>query len=136
MSKYSEYLKSLKAKHIEKFFGEVKQKSNKYFTFNHYVDDDNVTIITNNIKYIKGNPVLVVDNNKVVYLKDWLVEPVRNYNNGIYAYAAKINRKFFKVYTFKNDFEDMAFEKETTFDELVEIAKEQDENNMAIALGH
>lgn len=136
MSNYSEYLKGLKAKHIEKFFGEVKQKSNKYFTFNHYVDDDNVTIITNNIKYIKGNPVLVVDNNKVVYLKDWLVEPVRNYSNGIYAYAAKINRKFFKVYTFKKDFEDMAFEKETTFDELVEIAKEQDENNMAIALGH
>lgn len=30
----------------------------------------------------------------------------------------------------------MAFDKETTFDELVEIAKEQDENNMAIALGH
>lgn len=69
MSKYSEYLKSLKAKHIEKFFGEVKQKSNKYFTFNHYVDEDNVIIITNNIKYIKSNPVLVVDNNKVVYLK-------------------------------------------------------------------
>ena len=136
MSKYSEYLKGLKAKHIEKFFGEVKQKSNKYFTFNHYVDDDNVIIVTNNIKYIKGNPVLVVDNNKVVYLKDWLVEPVRNYYNGIYAYATKINRKFFKVYTFKNDFEDMAFEKETTFDDLVEIAKEQDEKNMSIALGH
>lgn len=136
MSNYSEYLKGLKAKYIKSFFGEVKQKSNKYFTFKHYIDDDNVIIITNNIKYIKGNPVLVVDNNKVVYLKDWLVEPVRNYNNGIYAYAAKVSRKFFKVYTFKNDFEDMAFEKETTFDELVEIAKEQDENNMAIALGH
>lgn len=136
MSKYSEYIKSVKENQKERFFGETKNKSNKYFEFKHYIDEDNCIIITNNIKYIKGNPVLVVDNNKVVYLKDWLVKPVRNYYNGIYAYAAKINRKFFKVYTFKNDFEDMAFEKENTFDDLLEIAKEQDEKNMAIALGH
>ena len=136
MSKYSEYIKSLKERQVERFFGEVKQKSNKYFRFNHYVDEDNCIIITDNVRYIKGCPVLVVDNNKVVYLKDWLVMPIRNYDNGIYAYAVKITRKFFKIYTFKNEFEDVYFEKEDTFDDLLKVSKEQDEEDMAIALGH
>ena len=57
MSKYSEFLKSVKESQLTKFFGEVKHTSNKYFKFNH---------------------VLVIDNNKVVYLKEWNVAEMQN----------------------------------------------------------
>lgn len=134
MSTYSEYLKEVKGNNIKRFFGEVTKKSNKYFTFNHYINEDEAIIITNNVKKVKGNYVLVVANNKCVYLKDWLVKPVHNYFNGIYAYAVKINRQYFKPYTFKSDFEDICIEEEYTFDDLLNVAKEQDAKNMKIAL--
>ncbi len=136
MSSYSEYIKSLKESRLTKFFGEVNHRSNKYFTFNHVINEDECIVITGNVTYVKDNPVLVVDHNKAVYLKDWLVEPIRNYDNGIYAYAVKLNRNFFKKYTFKKDFEDFYIEKEYEFDDLMQIAKEQDAESMPIALGH
>ena len=134
MSTYSEYMKSVKENNLTRFFGEVEHKSNKYFTFNHYINDNEAIIITDNVKYIKGNPVLIIANNKAIYLKDWLVKPVHNYFNDIYAYAVKINRQYFKPYTFKSDFEDMCIETEYTFDDLLNVAKEQDAENMKIAL--
>ena len=134
MSTYSEYIKSLKENNITRFFGKVTHTSNKYFTFNHYINNDEAIIITSNVKYIKNNPVLIIANNKVVYLKEWLVTPVRNYYEGIYGYAVKINRQYFKPYTFKSEFEDICIEKEYTFDDFLEIAKEQDKENMTIAL--
>lgn len=134
MSTYSEYIKGVKENNLVRFFGEVEHKSNKYFTFKHVINDDEAIIITNNVKYIKGNPVLIIANNKAVYLKEWLVQPVHNYFNDIYAYAVKINRQYFKPYTFKSDFEDICIETEYTFDDLLNIAKEQDAENMKIAL--
>ena len=134
MSTYSEYMKSVEENNLTRFFGEVEHKSNKYFTFNHYINENEAIIITGNVKYIKGNPVLIIANNKAVYLKDWLVKPVHNYFNDIYAYAVKLNRQYFKPYTFKNDFEDMCIETEYTFDDLLNVAKEQDAENMKIAL--
>ena len=134
MSTYSEYMKGVKENNLTRFFGEVEHKSNKYFTFNHYINDNEAIIITNNVKYIKGNPVLIIANNKAIYLKDWLVKSVHNYFNDIYAYAVKINRQYFKPYTFKSDFEDMCIETEYTFDDLLNVAKEQDAENMKIAL--
>lgn len=121
MSKLGDYIKQQKEKDIQKFFGEIKHTSNKY--------------VTSNIKIIKDTPVLVVGNNKAVYLKDWLIREVRNYNLDIYDYAVKLNRKYWKVYTFKSDFEDIFIEKEATFDDLVEVAKEQNQKNIPIALG-
>ena len=47
MSSYSEYVKKVFAEDKERFFGEVEQLSNKYFTFNHIVDDDTIILITN-----------------------------------------------------------------------------------------
>ena len=94
------------------------------------VDNDNIIIITNNIKIIKGNYVLLVDNNKGVYLKEWQVKPVHNFYNGMSAYAVKLNRKYFKPYTFKC--EGMDFTQEDTFDSLMAVAETQTE---AIALG-
>lgn len=134
MSTYSEYIKGVKENNLVRFFGGVEHKSNKYFTFKHFINNDEAIIITNNVRYIKGNPVLIIANNKAVYLKEWLVQPVHNYFNGIYAYAVKINRQYFKPYTFKSDFEYICIETEYTFDALLNIAKEQDVENMKIAI--
>lgn len=133
MSKYSDFLKDMKENQINKFFGEVKNTSNKYFKFNHILNEDEIIVVTGNVKFIKDNFVLVVGNNKVVYLKEWNIVRVHNYDLGLNAYAVKLNRKYFKTYTFKSDFEDFHFEKDDTFESLIEIAKEQ--NDTEIALG-
>lgn len=127
MSKYSNYLKSLKEKRIEKYFGEVKYTSNKYFTFNQIIDEDNFILITNNVRLVKNSPVLVIGNNKVVYLKDYQLENLMNWSRGIYTYAVKLNRNYFKIYTFQNEFEGFMFDEDETFDSLLEVAKIQNE---------
>ena len=116
----------------DRFFGEIEFKSNKYFTFNNVIDEDNFIIITNNITVVKDSLVLIVDNNKCVYLKEWNVCPVMNYYEGVYAFAVKLNRKYFKTYTFKSDFKCVTFDQEDTFDSLMEVAKEQQEAQMQI----
>lgn len=136
MSSYSEFLKKVKEQNKERFFPNHKNVSNKYFTFDHYVSDDEIIIVTSNIISVKDNPVLVVGNNKVVYLKDFCIQPVHNYDLGINAYAVILKRQYFKVYTFKKDIEGFSFEKEESFDDLVQVAKEQDAANMKIAIGH
>ena len=134
MSKYSDYIKSLKENFKTKFFGEVTNWSNKYFTFNHILDDDNIIVFTKNVKTIKGSPALIVGKNKAIFLKDWLVIGVRNYEIGFDGYAVKLNRNFMKVYTFQNDFEDFIFgDKEDDFESLKEVAISQ--NDTAVALG-
>ncbi len=85
------------------------------------------------MKFIKDNFVLVIGNNKVVYLKEWNIVRVHNYDLGLNSHAVKLNRKYFKTYTFKSDFEDFHFEKDDTFESLMEVAKEQ--NDTEIALG-
>lgn len=129
---YSDYLKDRKQKDRDFFYGEgnTKNVSNKYFKFKHVLDDDNCIVVTNNIKFIKGNPVLVTGNNQAVYLKDWQLRSVYNYWEGIEGYAVKLNRKYFKPYTFRFDFDDMAFDKNNTFDDIMDVAREQDSVNM------
>lgn len=138
MSNLKDYIKKMSDKDNDFFFGEGNwtKVSNQYYQFKRVLDNDNIIIITTNIKVIKGNNVLVVDNNKAVYLKDWQVRPVRNWDLGVNAYAVKLNRKYFKPYTFRFSFEDMSFEKEDTFDSLVELAREQGEQNLKFAYGH
>lgn len=135
MSKLNEYIKDAKEKNLEYFFGNIHHTSNKYFTFNRVKSDDEIILITNNIHQIKDSLVLIVDNNKAVYLKDWQVRGVMNYYEEVYAFAVKLSRKYFKTYTFKNDFDFVGFEKEDTFDSLLEVAKSQDGENMPVALG-
>lgn len=138
MNKLNEIIKNMKEKDLNFFFGKGNwsNKSNQYYNFKRVINENEVIIITNNIKKIKNNYVLVVGNNKVVYLKDWAVRPVRNFENNVYAYAVKLNRNYFKVYTFKSDFEDLYFEKEENFADLLELAKEQEERGMTVAFGH
>lgn len=152
MSKYSEYLKSRKESDMNFFFGEgnVKHQTSKYFTFKKVLDDDNIIVLTNNIKHLfnsnTGNAatILMVGNNKAVYLKSWQIKSVTGIVNVdevtgqgtlLPTYAVKLNRNYFKVYTFKSNFEGMMFEKEDTFDSLKEDAKLQEVDNIAIKLG-
>ena len=135
---FSDHVKEQKRKDMEFFYGKdnVKMKSNKYFEFKRVLDDDNCIVVTNNIKTIKGNPVMITGKNQAVYLKEWQLRPVHNFDNGINAHAVKINRKYFKPYTFKFDFEGFSFDKNQTFDDMMATAKKQETENMRFAEGH
>lgn len=137
MSNLSEYIKKSNEKDMQFFYGkDYKQVSNKYFTFKRVVDNDNIIIITENVKIIKDSAVLIVDNDKVVYLKDWQARNVHNFDEGINAYAVKLNRNFFKTYTFKKPFEEYSFLEADTFDSLYKMAQEQEKENLKFAEGH
>ena len=138
MSKYGDYIKSVKEKNIKFFFGDDVNYDGKHVQWKHFKDEDTILIATSNVRYWKNKEqyVLIVDNNKVVYLKEWQVTLIKNWNLGINGYAVKLNRKFFKAYTMPFAFEDVGFSKEDTFDELVECAKEQDQVNLTWKLGH
>lgn len=137
MSSYSNYMKSKKEKSMNFYFGEGNWKDgNKYFTYNPIINDDEVIIRTKNIKVWKVNPdytvtyILMVDNNKAIYLKEWQVMPVAKWyedlGETLRFNLVKLNRKYSKVYTFQKDFENMCFDKEYQgFDDLVALAKEQ-----------
>lgn len=110
-----------------KFYGELKEVSASRFTFDGtaHEDQDTVTIVTNNVRRFKNNFVMMVDNNKVIYLKEWQIRPIYNHEMIGSAFAVKLNRNFFKTYTWKSEFTDAYFEKEDTFDSLAAVAKEQ-----------
>lgn len=128
----SEMFKKRKAKDIEFFSGDTEWRSNKYFKFDHVKDNDNIVIVTKNIKAIKGNFVMIVDNDKAIYLKDWQVKQVHNYGENFWGWAVKLNRKYFKPYTFKKPFDDYSFDKQDTFDSLLKDAKKQNKTYIAL----
>lgn len=142
MSKYSDYLKERKASDEEWFLSQkAHHESNKYITFNHVIDDDNILLATRNVRSY-FNPksdkwvwYLIVDNDKVVYLKHWQLRLAHTEWNEEQGYIVKLNRNFFKVYTFKKPFEDMCFEEEQTFDSLMEEAKSQNDTLYHVSLG-
>ncbi len=53
MSDKTQSIREKNSKDIERFFGEHKMFSNQYFTFSNVQDEDNIIIITNNVKSIK-----------------------------------------------------------------------------------
>ena len=136
---FEERYEEQKQKARDKFFGEgnVKDVSNKYFKFKRVLDDNNIIITTNNVEYWKGKEayVMYVDKNKVVFLKDWQVLPVHNDrgSSSLDGYAVKLNRNYFKPYKLSFESEKI-FDKEENFDDLYEIAKSQDKENMEWAL--
>lgn len=129
-TKQTNYLKA------SEFFPNVKMESNQYFVAERVIDEDTIVIITKDIivNPYKQTILFLVDNNKAVYLKPQNVKYVSNYFNGLNGYAVRLNRNFFKVYTFKNDFEGFSFDNESTFDELVEIAKSQEKEELKITI--
>lgn len=131
--KYNDYLKTKEENKNTFFFGENNlETSNKRFQIkNNVIDNDNILLITNNIQYFSNKEcfVLWVGNDKIVYLKDWQVIPVYNFETIGYAYIVKLNRNYFKSYNcFKSD--RFFFEKEETFDTLLDVAKQQTGNNL------
>lgn len=141
MSKLSEVYNQRRINNINYFFGKDAKASTdgkEVISFTHYVDDDNIIVVTNDVKYWanKDQYVLLVDKNKIVYLKAWQVQLLKNWELGVNMYAIKLNRNFFKVYAISFQYDDMAFEKENTFDDLVNVAKEQDNTNIRWKLGH
>ena len=137
MSAYSDQLKTAKRRDMEFFFGEdLHMTSGKYyFQFKRVLGKDEVIVLTNNLKMIKGNPVLVVGPSAGIYLKDFQVRKVSSYQAGINCYAVKLSRKYFKPYKFSFEFEDMMIENEETFDTFYEVAKLQEKENLAIREG-
>lgn len=123
---------------LNTFFGEGnwKKVSNKYYTFKRIIDDETITLVTNNIEIVKGSCALIVGRNKAVFLKDWQIVPIRNWNLQQNTYVVKLNKNFFKIYEFKNDFENFYIEKDNNFEDLCEIAKEQEKLNTSFAFGH
>lgn len=113
----------------DRFFGQVKKTSGKYFQpKSQVIDDDNIILITNNVTSVKGNPVMTVGPNQAVYLKDWNMSGVGvKTKSGEYvgdSVAVKVSRKYFKPYTFKSQF-DSAPSKQMSFDDLKKVAKQQ-----------
>lgn len=131
--KYNDYLKTKEENKNTFFFGENNlETSNKRFQIkNNVIDNDNILLITNNIQYFLNKEcfVLWVGNNKIVYLKDWQVMPVYNFEIVGDTYIVKLNRQFFKKYDcFKSD--NFIFENEETFDSLLDVAKSQTGNGL------
>lgn len=131
------------SKFNDNYFNEsICKKSNKYFTFKRYKDDDNVTIVTNNIiqlgEYGEYGEyyVLLVGENKGVWLKDWQVKECRvGQQTYLPAFTVKLSRQYFTVKDITSPkCNDFFFEKEETFDDMVELAKIQDERNEAISI--
>lgn len=135
-STLSEVIRNVKDNHKDFFFGKGNWKmiSNKYLKFKRIINEENIIVITNNIKEIKNSLALVVDNNKAVFLKEWQVESVYNYDEGIRAFAVKLNKKYFKVYTFRNDFDNFDFDKEDSFESLKELAEVQQREDLKFSL--
>ena len=116
------------------FSGNVHKVSNKYFIpEKQVIDNDNIILYTSDIGVVKGNAVLIVDDNKAVYLKDWNLTGVRFRNGLDETYAVKLNRKYFKPYTFKTNIDDDILPgKEYSFDDLKKIAKSQEKRKEKI----
>lgn len=139
MSNCNDKLKSQKRKDMEFFFGkDIKMKGNNYFTFPR-IQGDTIIILTNNIKYFpkKESYVLVLGKKTGLWLKDWQIRPVANYQNGINAYAVKITKQYFNPYIFNENIFEAFFNEDTedTFESLLEVAKAQEKENMPIRQG-
>lgn len=136
MNKLSQMLADKKEKRLKYFFGEdVKLSGGTHDTlldFTHVIDNDNIIIITSNVEIMKQQYVLVVGNNKVVWLKDWQVQELRTWFYSLDTFAVKLNRKFFKPYTLSFNLEKYAFTEEDTFDTLYELAVQQDNSKEKI----
>lgn len=120
-----------------RFFGANNKciRTNNYYTYKHVLSDDEIIINTGNVIKIKDSMVLVIGKNKAVYLKDWAVKAAHNNKAGGVGsfFIVKLNRAYFRPYTFTKPFEDFCIDKEQDFDYLLNVAREQDAENMEVA---
>lgn len=124
-----------------KFFGDINQVTNKYFEIkSQNPSADEAIVFTDNVAFIKGNPVLITGNNKGVYLKEWnilqasLDFPDESGHNITNTFAVKINKKYYKEYTFKSNFDGVSFDKDETFNSLKKLATEQEKQRKRVSV--
>lgn len=113
---------------VQHYFGVGAAVYGKWFDFIHECDDENVIVVTNNVVWNEKSDcyMLVVGAHYALYLKTCV--EIAEKNVGL-CYAVKLNKRFFKPYRFSNAFEGYFFDKECeTFDDLLDVAKEQDEH--------
>lgn len=111
------------------FFGENnwnRDESYRY-RFTQAIDNDNIIVVSKNIVWVKGNPILLISNQRGVYLKDWQIRTVYKdpFTSELPKYVIKLNRKFFKVYTFSNSIGE-CYDNYTTFDDFLSLARQQE----------
>ncbi len=137
MSSFSAYIKKQKGAQRARFFGEVREVSNTYFRFNRVIDDDNVIILTNNLRMINGSYALIVGNNAAIFLKDWQVVPVRIDRGTENTFVVKLNRNWVRPYVWTNGTEfDVWMDGIQDFDDFLAVARKQDEIDTPVAIGH
>lgn len=121
---------------LEEFFGRgnTRKISNQYRTYNPVLDNDNIILATNNIKSYRGKDgemkhVLLTGPKQGVFLNPGdLKNVVMNDGQSYYETTlAKISRDRFKPYTFKEEHKGFLFDKNESFDDLLDIAKSQDD---------
>lgn len=126
MGRYSMFAKEAQDKAKDRFFGGRRMTSSRYFTFEHVLDEDNIIVITDNVRMLRnGSIVLIVGNEHAVYLKEWQIYKVRTYTDDIDGWAVKLNREYFKPYRFNGRFAGVSFYQPDTFDNLKVTAKAQ-----------
>lgn len=124
---------------LKKFFGEdvkVSGKDNEKICFKRFKSENEIIVVTNDVKKIGEHYAMLVDNDKIICLKDNQIVRLRNSTFDLNSYAVKIKRDEWNVMVLPYEFEDMAFTEEVTFDLLIKVAKEQDGWNMEWELGH
>lgn len=137
---YGEYMKRMAQYDENRYFGKGNcvhssgsHSAEREFRFKHVLDGDTVIINTANLKLIKGCWVLLVGNADAVYLKNWQIKQVEA-TEGMAGsfFLVKLIRQYYKVYHFHSDFEGYDFDKVESFDDQVQLAKEQDERELAV----
>lgn len=122
-----------KSNDYDYYFGKNnwKEQPNKYITFKHLIDDENIIIVTSNIKYFKnsGKYIMAIGNNSCIWLKEWQIKKCYNYWLDTDAHIVKLNKKYYTPYALKFTFDELNFEKDETWEDMIEIAKEQDQVN-------
>ena len=117
----------------DRFFGKDNYKFGDYGRIRHVIDRDTVilNIATDALRFTRnGDLQLNIAHDTAVYLKGFNVMPMRilTGNSWENIYAVKFNRKFYNPKPLDRSFDNAAFEKAPTFDDLVRVAKDQDLN--------
>lgn len=113
---------------LARFLGAYNKDQNGKVTYKHFINNDNIIVETTCVHQLDNKHwVLVVYNDKVVYLQPW--QKLLLEKNGKPVYAVKLCRDYWKTYKFSKAFAGFTFKQEVTFDSLVKLAQKQDAQN-------
>lgn len=111
-----------------KFFENTFKETATGVSFKHVINNDLIIVETTLVRQLKKSKayVLLVSSKKAVFLQTWQKVQITT-KDGKKKYAVKLKRGYFKVYDFKEDFENTKFKRELTFDDFLAMAKKQDD---------